>query len=47
MPGSGQLLLRDCLEKVHRDIITCWNFKGEVLRYRDFKLRLLDLRPHR
>jgi len=25
-------LLNDCLEKVHRDILTCWNFKGEVLK---------------
>ncbi|KAF8267805.1 hypothetical protein EI94DRAFT_1579910, partial [Lactarius quietus] len=25
----GQSRLRDCLEKVHKDIITCWNFKDE------------------
>ena len=30
MPGFGQWILLDCLEKIHKDIITCWNFKGEV-----------------
>ena len=33
VPGLGQSLLRDCLGKVHKDIITCWNFKGEVLKF--------------
>jgi hypothetical protein len=27
--GVGQMLLRDCLAKVHQDIITCWNFRDE------------------
>jgi len=29
VPGVGQMLLRDCLAKVHQDIITCWNFRDE------------------
>ena len=47
VPGLGQLLLRHCLEKVHKDIITCWNFKGEVLNYWNFRLHWLDLCTHR
>ncbi|KAI9445970.1 hypothetical protein H4582DRAFT_2052101 [Lactarius indigo] len=43
MPGSERLLLRDCLEKVHRDIITCWNFKGEVLKSKEFEKLMLRL----
>ncbi|KAI9445973.1 hypothetical protein H4582DRAFT_519233 [Lactarius indigo] len=43
VPGSERLLLRDCLEKVHRDIITCWNFKGEVLDSKEFALLMLRL----
>jgi hypothetical protein len=27
----GQLSLRNCLMKVHKNIVTCWNDKGEVL----------------
>ncbi len=30
MPGSRRLSLRECLEKVRRDIVTCWNFEGDV-----------------
>jgi len=26
-PGVGGVLLRDCLARVHQDIVTCWNFK--------------------
>ncbi len=45
--SAGQLLLRDCLGKVHEDIITCWNFKGEVLNCRYFfRLYWLDLCSH-
>ena len=44
VPGTEPLLC-DCLEKVHKDIITCWNFKGEVILYRDFDSYFLDLRP--
>jgi len=42
MPGS-EPLLSDCLEKVHRDIVTCWNFKGEVLNSKEFGLLMLRL----
>ncbi|KAH9045199.1 hypothetical protein EDB85DRAFT_2270248 [Lactarius pseudohatsudake] len=43
MPGLGQLLLRNCLEKVHKDLITCWNFKGEVLNSPKFQQQMLGL----
>ncbi|KAH9032019.1 hypothetical protein EDB85DRAFT_1286833 [Lactarius pseudohatsudake] len=43
MPGSERLLLRDCLEKVHRDIVTCWNLKGEVLNSKEFGYLMLRL----
>jgi hypothetical protein len=46
VPGLGQMLLRICLVEVHKDIIKCWNFKGEV-KYLRFMLRSLGLRPHR
>ena len=26
----GRKLLRDCLMQIHKDVITCWNFEGEV-----------------
>jgi hypothetical protein len=45
VPGFGQMLLRTCLVEVHKDIVRCWNFKGEVNDL--FVLRSLDLRPHR
>ena len=45
VPGFGQILLRTCLAEVHKDIIKCWNFKGEV-NYLLFMLRSLDLCPH-
>ena len=28
--GVGEWTLGGCLQKVHKDIITCWNFRGEV-----------------
>ena len=40
-------LLRDCLEQIHKDVITCWNFKGEVLNYHRYRLFVLDLHPRR
>jgi len=43
--GAREWTLRTCLEKVHRDIITCWGFKGEVLNSRKFQewmFRLVD-----
>ncbi|KAI9447824.1 hypothetical protein H4582DRAFT_2068411 [Lactarius indigo] len=43
VPGLGQLLLRHCLEKVHKDIVTCWNFKGEVLNSPEFQQQMLGL----
>jgi len=40
----GQSRLRDCLEKVHKDIITCWNFKDEgELNSREFQDRMIQL----
>jgi glycerol-3-phosphate responsive antiterminator len=30
IPGLGPMLLRECLKKIHRDIITCWNFRDEM-----------------
>ncbi|KAJ7893582.1 hypothetical protein B0H13DRAFT_2037279 [Mycena leptocephala] len=30
IPGAaGRILLRECLVKVHEDIVTCWNFRSE------------------
>ncbi|KAH9049027.1 hypothetical protein EDB84DRAFT_1574419 [Lactarius hengduanensis] len=43
VPGLGQLLLRNCLEKVHNNIVTCWNFKGEVLNSPKFQQQMLGL----
>ncbi|KAI9432389.1 hypothetical protein H4582DRAFT_2131814 [Lactarius indigo] len=43
VPKSGQMLLRDCVEAVHKDIITCWNFKGEVLNSPEFRQLMLCL----
>ncbi|PPQ80109.1 hypothetical protein CVT25_001477 [Psilocybe cyanescens] len=43
VPGFGQMLLRSCLIEVHKDIITCWNFKGEVLNTDEFKQLMLHL----
>jgi hypothetical protein len=42
-PGVSPLLLRRCLLKVHRDIITCWNFKGEDLNSAEFRQLMLCL----
>jgi len=42
-PELGQLLLRDCLGKVHKDIISCWDFKGEVLNSPEFQQLMLCL----
>jgi len=47
LPFFGQLILRDCLQKAHKDIISCWNFKdeGEVLNspeFQDWMFRLVD-----
>ncbi|KAJ6562959.1 hypothetical protein B0H10DRAFT_2364365 [Mycena sp. CBHHK59/15] len=36
IPGVGKPLLRECLVKVHRDIISCWNLRdGETVLNRD------------
>ncbi|KAH9002320.1 hypothetical protein EDB86DRAFT_3241886 [Lactarius hatsudake] len=43
VPGLGQLLLRNCLEKIHNNIVTCWNFKGEVLNSPKFQKQMLGL----
>jgi len=43
VPGFGQILLRTCLAEVHKDIIKCWNFKGEVLNSKEFSQLMLDL----
>ena len=47
LAGGSQKLLRDCLMEIHKDVITCWNFKGKVLNYGRSRLSLLDLRPRR
>ncbi|KAH9168574.1 hypothetical protein EDB89DRAFT_2231792 [Lactarius sanguifluus] len=43
VPESGPMLLRDCIEAVHNDIISCWNFKGEVLYSPEFRQLMLCL----
>jgi hypothetical protein len=43
VPGSAQLFLRHCLEKGHKNIITCWNFKGEILGGPEFQQLILCL----
>ncbi|KAF8960038.1 hypothetical protein BDZ97DRAFT_1357110 [Flammula alnicola] len=43
VPGFGQMLLRTCLVEVHKDIIKCWNFKGEVLNSDEFNQLMLHL----
>ncbi|KAH9045191.1 hypothetical protein EDB85DRAFT_2270244 [Lactarius pseudohatsudake] len=43
VPGLEQLFLRNCLEKVHSNIVTCWNFKGEVLNSPKFQQQMLGL----
>ncbi|KAH8986799.1 hypothetical protein EDB86DRAFT_3245998 [Lactarius hatsudake] len=42
-PESGLTLLHDCIRVVHKDIITCWNFKGEVLNSPEFRQLMLRL----
>ncbi|KAH9052348.1 hypothetical protein EDB87DRAFT_1658624 [Lactarius vividus] len=42
-PESGPMLLRDCIREVHKDIITCWNFKGKVLNSPEFRQLMLCL----
>ncbi|KAH9168560.1 hypothetical protein EDB89DRAFT_2245147 [Lactarius sanguifluus] len=43
VPESRLTLLRDCIREVHKDIITCWNFKGEVLNSPEFRQLMLCL----
>ena len=43
----GRKLLRDRLMQIHEDVITCWDFKGQVLNCRRFRVIRLDLRPRR
>jgi len=40
--GMGESLLH-CLGKIHEDIITCWNFKSEVLNSHEFQQLMLFL----
>ncbi|KAH9054706.1 hypothetical protein EDB87DRAFT_1825086 [Lactarius vividus] len=42
-PESGPMLLRDCIGEVHKDIITCWKFKGKVLNSPEFRQLMLYL----
>ncbi|KAH9172534.1 hypothetical protein EDB89DRAFT_888122 [Lactarius sanguifluus] len=42
-PESRPILLRDCIGGLHNDIITCWNFKGEVLNSPEFRQLMLCL----
>jgi len=37
------MLLRTCLVEVHKDIVRCWNFKGEVLNSEEFGQLMLHL----
>ena len=30
VPGLSQVLLPECIKKIHHDIITCWNFEDEL-----------------
>jgi hypothetical protein len=34
----GPKLLRDCLMQIHKDVIRCWNFEGNVIEYRTFQV---------
>jgi len=43
LTGGSQRLLRDCLMDIHNDVITCWNFKGEILRSEEFMQLMLHL----
>jgi len=43
LTGGSQRLLRDCLMDIHNDVITCWNFKGEILHNDEFKQLMLYL----
>ncbi|KAJ7656143.1 hypothetical protein DFH06DRAFT_1200202 [Mycena polygramma] len=45
IPGAGNILLRDCLFKVHRDIIACWNFRDAnmVLNGEEFKHLMISI----
>ncbi|KAF8432208.1 hypothetical protein L210DRAFT_3558661, partial [Boletus edulis BED1] len=44
-PGTGNMLLWECLAQVHRDIVTCWNFrdKSKILGGTEFMLLMLYL----
>ncbi|KAF9531333.1 hypothetical protein CPB83DRAFT_848858 [Crepidotus variabilis] len=45
-PGSvGKILLRECLSRVHQDIVTCWNFENgeKVLNSEEFRQLMLYL----
>jgi len=43
LSGGGRKLLRDCLEQIHKDVITCWNFRGEILDSDEFMQLMLYL----
>ncbi|KAF8269279.1 hypothetical protein EI94DRAFT_1799447 [Lactarius quietus] len=43
LSGGGRKLLRDCLTQIHKDIITCWNFKGKILYSEEFMQLMLYL----
>ena len=34
----GPKLLRECLMRIHKDVIRCWNFEGKVLNYLTFQV---------
>ena len=42
-PELGQVFLRDWLETTHKDIISGWDFEGEVPNCRDLTLLRLML----
>jgi len=39
----GPILLRDCLMQIHKDVMTCWNFEGNILYSEEFKQLMLYL----
>jgi hypothetical protein len=45
IPGAGDMLLWECLARVHQDIVTCWNFRDEnkILGGTEFKQLMLYL----
>jgi len=43
LTSGSQKLLRDCLMDIHKDVVNCWNFKGEILHSEEVKQLMLYL----